>query len=245
MGDQLGPPCLDGLPPDVAHIVFAFLPTKDAAPLSRVNQAMKQLVTDDTRGVYRHLVIGVDEREWWDRGIRRTAWQTGESLGIDGDGSSEEDGNYDEDEDEEEEGNDEEGEDGSAGEGATGGAALRRQREQDALDVLKQKMVRHHTTPTNQRLGLQIFACCDALRLGQARLRTVHISTHWKGLDFPLECIEASHDTVRSMKLCEKKRLEDDDEFEDYHYSVPTYPPSVAFSQLEDLYVEKWPYHHA
>ncbi|CEM30753.1 unnamed protein product [Vitrella brassicaformis CCMP3155] len=267
---QLGRPCLDGLPPDVAHIVLAFLPTKDAAPLSRVNQAMKQLVTDDTRGVYRHLVIGVDERQWWDAGIRRnarrtfedigvhgdgssrgssggegkgvaaarpsggirrTAWQTGESLSVDGDGSSEEEDDDDDDEAEEEDDDDDQGEedeereggegddeegggDDSAGEGAAGGADLRQQskrlREQDTLKTLKQKL---------------------------GRLRTVHISSHWKGLDFPLECIEASRDTVRSMKLDYTPG------FENYHYSVSTSPPTVTFSQLEELYVEDWPDH--
>ncbi|CEM30740.1 unnamed protein product [Vitrella brassicaformis CCMP3155] len=165
---QLGRPCLDGLPPDVAHDVLAFMPTKDAAPLSRVNQAIKQPVTDDTRGVYRHLVIGVDEREWWDEGIRSNA---------------------------------------------------RRKRED-----------RQRPRYTEAETG--------------GRLRTVHISSHWKGLDFPLDCIEASRDTVRSMKLYEK-RLENDYDlsgFEDYDYSVPTSPSTVAFSQLEDLYVEQWPY---
>ncbi|CEM20456.1 unnamed protein product [Vitrella brassicaformis CCMP3155] len=238
---QLGRPSLDDLPPDVAHIVLAFMPTKDAAPLSRVNQAMKQVVTDDTRGVYRHLVIGVDEREWWNRGIRRNARRTLEDIGVHGDDSSEEDIEEDEeeqeeqqqedddDDDEEEEEQEEdqedeeekekeddsvrEGEDDSAGEGVTGGADLRRPskrlREQDALDVLKQKL---------------------------GRLRTAHISTHWKRLDFPLKCIEASRDTVRSMKLCD-----DTPGFEDYYYGVPTSRPRVCFSQLEDLYVERWP----
>ncbi|CEM00588.1 unnamed protein product [Vitrella brassicaformis CCMP3155] len=112
-----GRPSLDGLPPDVAHIVLALLPTKDAAPLSRVNKFIKQHVTDDTRGVYRHLVIGEDEREW-------------------------------------------------------------RQREDETLHKLKQKL---------------------------SRLRTVH---DW-----------------------------------DYYFDqghVPTSPATVAFSQLEELYVEGW-----
>ncbi|CEM29374.1 unnamed protein product [Vitrella brassicaformis CCMP3155] len=183
---QLGRPSLDGLPPDVAHIVLAFLPTKDSAPLSRVNQSMRHLVTDDTRGVANEEDVQEDEEE------------------------------QEKEEDQGGEGNDEEGEgeDDSAGEGAAGGADLRRQRE-ETLPILKQKL---------------------------GRLRTVHISAHWKALDFPLECIEASRDTVRSMKLCEK-RLENDDEFEDYPYSVPTSPSTVTFSQLEDLYVEQWPDH--
>ncbi|CEM38451.1 unnamed protein product [Vitrella brassicaformis CCMP3155] len=197
---QLGRPCLDGLPPDVAHIVLAFLPTKDAAPLSRVNQAMKQVVTDDTRGVYRHLVIGVDDWQWWHRNTRRNARRRGEDLGVSDDDSNEEDGDDEEDEEEE-------GEDDSAGEGAAGGADLRRQREDETLHNLKQKL---------------------------GRLRTVHIGTYWKGLSFPLKCIEASRDTITSMKLCETFS---------YHYSVPTSPPTVAFSQLEDLYVKSWPDH--
>ncbi|CEM27800.1 unnamed protein product [Vitrella brassicaformis CCMP3155] len=66
-----GRPCLDGLPPDVTHIVLGHLPMKDAVPLSRVNRSMRQQISDETNGIYKHLVIGKDERDFWRQGIRK------------------------------------------------------------------------------------------------------------------------------------------------------------------------------